>query len=40
MSALLVPLITALLAGIVLSRATGYHNALTIHLDKRVELLS
>jgi hypothetical protein len=40
MSALLVPLFTALLVGIVLSRATGYHDALTTRLDKRVELLS
>jgi hypothetical protein len=40
MSALLVPLFTALLAGIVLSRATSYHDALTTRLDKRVELLS
>jgi hypothetical protein len=40
MFALLILLLTALLAGIILSRATGYHAALTTFLDKRVELLS
>jgi hypothetical protein len=40
MSALLILLLTALLAGIILSRATGYHAALTTFLDKRVEHLS